>query len=104
MTNGARIVGNYTLGPLLGRGGTSEVYAATHRFLGHEVAVKMLLPQLAADNALAAAFVAEAGRTREIAHPNVVRVHDFGRDDATGSCFLVMERIAGESLATRLKA
>lgn len=103
MTNGARIVGNYTLGTLLGRGGTSEVYAATHRFLGHEVAVKMLLPQLAADHALAAAFVAEAGRTREIAHPNVVRVHDFGRDDATGSCFLVMERIAGDSLAARLK-
>jgi serine/threonine protein kinase len=44
MTNGARIVGNYTLGALLGRGGTSEVYAATHRFLGDEVAVKVLRP------------------------------------------------------------
>lgn len=103
MTNGARIVGNYTLGPLLGRGGTSDVYAATHRFLGDEVAVKMLRPELASDDGLAAAFVAEAARTREIAHPNVVRVLDFGRDEATGSCFLVMERIAGDSLAARLK-
>jgi len=64
----------------------------------------MLRPQLAADDGLAAAFVAEAARTREIAHPNVVRVLDFGRDEATGSCFLVMERITGDSLAARLKA
>jgi serine/threonine-protein kinase len=102
MTNGARIVGNYTLGALLGRGGTSEVYAATHRFLGDEVAVKVLRPELATDDAVTAAFVAEAARTREIAHPNVVRVVDFGRDDTT--CYLVMERLGGGSLAARLKA
>jgi serine/threonine-protein kinase len=102
MTNGARIVGNYALGALLGRGGTSEVYAATDRLVGDEVAVKLIRPQLALDDGLAGAFVAEAARTREIAHPNVVRVLDFGRDEATGSCFLVMERIAGESLAGRL--
>jgi serine/threonine-protein kinase len=38
-----------------------------------------------------------------IAHPSVVRVVDFGRDEATGSLFLVMERIDGENLAARLR-
>jgi serine/threonine protein kinase len=97
------LVGNYTLSDLLGRGGTSEVYAAQHRFLGDAVAVKLLRQSLAGDETLREAFVAEAARTREIQHPNVVRVIDFGHDDASGSCYLVMERIEGESLAARLR-
>ncbi len=99
-----RIVGNYALGELLGRGGTSEVYAAKHRFLGDSVAVKLLRSELASEPAIVEAFVAEAARTREIDHPNVVRILDFGRDDASASCYLVMDRITGESLSARLAA
>jgi hypothetical protein len=95
-------VGNYTLSDLLGRGGTSEVYAAQHTFLGDTVAVKLLRRSLAEDERVREAFVAEAARTREIQHPNVVRVLDFGHD-ATQGCYLVMERIDGESLAARLR-
>ncbi len=95
-------VGNYTLSDLLGRGGTSEVYAAQHTFLGDTVAVKLLRRSLAEDERVREAFVAEAARTREIQHPNVVRVLDFGHD-ATQGCSLVMERIDGESLAARLR-
>jgi len=95
-------VGNYTLSGLLGRGGTSEVYAATHRLRGDAVALKLLRRALADDDALRDAFLAEAVRTREIQHPNVVRVLEVGHDDASGSCYLVMERIDGESLAARL--
>ena len=94
----SRIVGSYQLGALLGRGGMSEVYAATHRFLGDAVAIKLLRGDEDADG-----FVAEAARTRMIAHPSVVRVVDFGRDETTGSLFLVMERIDGENLAARLR-
>jgi eukaryotic-like serine/threonine-protein kinase len=97
------LVGNYTLSNLLGRGGTSEVYAAQHRFLGDAVAVKLLRSTLAADETVREAFVAEAARTREIQHPNVVRVLDFGHDESSGSCYLVMERIEGESLSARLR-
>ena len=98
-----RRVGNYTLRARIGRGGTSEVYAAVHAFLGDEVAVKLLRADLAADDDAVAAFVAEATRTRAIDHPNVVRVVDVGRDDATGRCYLVLERVDGESLAARLR-
>ncbi|HEU4613455.1 MAG TPA: protein kinase [Kofleriaceae bacterium] len=96
-------VGNYTLSELLGRGGTSEVYAAQHRFLGDAVAIKLLRAGAAEDARVREAFVAEAARTREIQHPAIVRVLDFGHDDASGSLYLVMERVAGETLAARLK-
>ena len=95
-----RTIGNYVLGPLLGRGGMSEVYAGEHRFLGDRVAIKLLRTQLAGDPDAITAFIAEANRTRAIEHANVVRVLDFGSD--AGDCYLVMERLDGESLAARI--
>jgi len=90
------MVGNYVLGARLGAGGTSEVYAGEHRFLGEPVAVK-LFGAGTAD----AGFVTEARRTRAIAHRNVVRVLDCGLDGEVP--YIVMERIAGGSLAARLR-
>ena len=96
-----RTIGNYVLGPILGRGGMSEVRAARHRFLGDRVAIKLLRPHLAGDPESIAAFIAEATRNRAIDHPNVVRVIDFGSDG--DDCYLVMELVEGESLAARLE-
>jgi eukaryotic-like serine/threonine-protein kinase len=90
------MVGNYVLGARLGAGGTSEVYAGEHRFLSEPVAVK-LFGAGTAD----AGFVTEARRTRAIAHRNVVRVVDCGLEGEVP--YIVMERIAGESLAARLR-
>jgi serine/threonine-protein kinase len=95
-----RTIGNYILGPALGRGGMSVVHAAEHRFLGDRVAIKLLRSQLAGDPAATAAFIAEATRTRAIDHPGVVRVLDFGSDG--DAFYLVMERLDGENLAARL--
>jgi len=97
-----RVLGDYLLGPKLGGGGMSEVFAAEHRQRGDAVAVKVLRPHLAADEAQAARFLAEATRTRAVEHRNVVRVLDSGRAD-DGTLYLVMERIDGEDLAARLK-
>lgn len=97
-----RAVGDYVLHATLGRGATSDVYAAEHRTSGARVALKLLRSELAHDADGAAVFAAEAAATRAVDHPNVVRVLDFGRDPATGSCYLVMEQIAGDSLAARL--
>jgi serine/threonine-protein kinase len=100
MSAPVRTIGNYTVGPLIGRGGMSEVYAAKHRFLGDEVAIKLLRSHLAGDTAANDAFVAEATQTRAIEHPNVVRVLDFGCE--SDGFYLVMERLEGETLAKRL--
>jgi serine/threonine protein kinase len=93
-------IGNYVLGPVLGRGGMSEIRAAEHRFLGDRVAIKLLRAHVAGAPGAAEAFLAEATRTRAIEHANVVRVLDFGIDG--DDCYLVMERLDGESLAERL--
>lgn len=98
-----RTVGNYVLGALIGRGGTSEVYAGEHRFLGDAVAIKLIRTELALDDTAVRAFLAEAERTREITHPNVIRVLDFGRDEVSQRCYLVMERIDGGNLAARFR-
>jgi len=98
-----RSIGNYVLGAQLGRGATSEVFAAEHRFLGDRAAVKLLRAELAGDAAAAEELVAEAGKLRAVRHPNVVRVLDVGSDPASGRCYLVMERVEGESLAARLQ-
>src|SRR5262245_22381967 len=68
-----RVLGNYVLGELLGRGGMSEVWQASHPTLG-SVAIKLMR-----DSADAERFLREAEVTREIVHPNVVRVLDSGR-------------------------
>jgi hypothetical protein len=96
-----RTIGNYVVGPRLGRGGMSEVFAGRHRFLGDRVAVKLLHAGLAEDPRAIAGFLAEATRTRAIEHPNVVRVLDFGSEP--DGCYLVMELVDGESLTARLE-
>ena len=102
MAAAGRVLGDYLLGARIGGGGMSDVFAAERRAGGGAVAVKVLRPHFAADAAQAARFVAEATRTRAIAHPNVVRVLDGGRAD-DGTLYLVMELIDGEDLAARIK-
>src|SRR5262249_50183508 len=101
MVSPTRTIGNFALGALIGRGGTSEVYAAEHRFLGTSAAIKLLRAELAHSDRGSGAFLDEAKRTRATAHPNVVRVLDFGRE--AGVLSLVMERVDGPSLAARLR-
>jgi len=95
MPSRSRNVGDYALGALLGRGATSEVFEGSHLERGDAVAIKLLRDEVGDP----AEFLAEAARTQAIRHPNVVRVIAFGADDG---CYVVMERIDGESLAARL--
>ena len=100
MSSPPRALGDYDLGALIGRGGMSEVYEARHRNVGGTVAIKLLRAHLAGDARALEAFAAEAARTRAIVHPNVVAVRDFGHD--AGTCYFVMERLDGETLAALL--
>ena len=98
LSPGAR-VGPYRIEGLLGQGGMGAVYAATHVDLQRPVALKTLLDPQAGEEERAR-FVAEARALARIDHPNVVPLYDAG---AVGPlCFLVMERVRGETLAARL--
>jgi serine/threonine-protein kinase len=89
----------WTLDRLLGVGGMASVYAATHRN-GKRVAVKMLHPELSADQEIRARFLREGYVANKVGHVGAVSVSD---DDITedGACFLVMDLLEGETLEHR---
>lgn len=93
--------GRYRLHSVLGHGGMGTVYRATHVTIGKSLAVKVLADEFAGDDTFRKRFLREAQAVSQIAHHNVVDVHDFGVTP-TGSLYLVMEYIDGESLADML--
>ena len=94
------LAGRYELGRLLGTGGTARVRAAHDLVLDRPVAVKVLADDLV-DPAARQRFVREARTSARFVHPHAVSVYDAG--EADGSLYLVMELVAGRSLADRLR-
>ncbi len=84
----------------IGRGGMGTVYRARHVRLGRTVAVKFLPSDLANQKEFEARFEREARALARLNHPNIVGIHDFGRDD--GVSFLVMEYVEGKPLTDQL--
>ncbi len=88
----------------LGAGGMAEVFLATQAGVegfAKRVAIKRVLAGLSEVPAFATMFVSEAKLTSQLAHPNIVTVLDFSRDD-DGRLFLVMEYVHGRDLAALL--
>jgi eukaryotic-like serine/threonine-protein kinase len=92
--------GRYRLGSLLGVGGMARVYLASDRVLERQVAVKVLSPPYAQDPVFVERFRREARSAASLSHPNIVAVFDSGSD--AGEHYLVMEYVAGQSLAELL--
>ena len=88
--------GRYRLIASLGGGASAAVFAAEDGVLRRQVAVKVLHPALAADQAFLRRFQVEARVAAALRHPNVLLVHDWGNDD--GTPFLVTELLEGGSL------
>jgi eukaryotic-like serine/threonine-protein kinase len=98
------LAGRYRIDAPLGAGGMASVYRAHDLRLERDVAVKVLLPNLAAEPVLARRFDREARALAAAAHPGVVSVYDVEPGDpATGrEPFYVMELCDGGSLADRI--
>lgn len=88
--------GRYRLVRHLARGGMAEVYVAEDQLLNRTVAVKILFPELAHDEAFVERFRREARAAASLNHHNIVSVYDFGEDD--GAWFIVMEYVEGRNL------
>ncbi|HVZ72318.1 MAG TPA: serine/threonine-protein kinase [Polyangia bacterium] len=95
-------VGNYKLVRQLGAGGMGVVYAAEHELMGKKAAVKLLLPELSANQEIVGRFFNEAKAATRIQHPGIVDVYDFGYH-ASGHAYIVMEFLQGEALTSLLK-
>lgn len=103
--------GRYRIERFIDRGGMGEVYEAKDLTLGGMVALKTILPSIAADRRIVERFKREIHLARQITHPNVSRVYDLGShhglNDAGGVSeeilFLTMELMSGETLSQRLE-
>src|SRR3569832_1144809 len=85
----------------LGAGGMGEVYRAQDTRLQRTVAIKVLNSALTATPDLKARFEREARTVSQLNHPNICTLHNENQD--SGTDFLVMEYLEGESLADRVK-
>jgi len=98
---GHKVLGRIVVLEQIGAGGMGVVYRGFHLNYGIEVAVKVLLPRLAADREFIAAFCREAQAALMITHQNVVRA--YGVEEGHGLHFCVMELVDGESARQRVK-
>src|SRR3989344_348050 len=78
------------------RGGMGIVYKARDRETGELLALKVLKPETAADQAVMERFKNELRLARKITHKNVCRIYDFHRSN--GTAYISMEYVEGESL------
>ena len=78
-----------------------EVYRASDSRLGREVAIKILPEGVARDPDRIARFEREARALAALSHPNVLAIHDFGREGDIA--YAVTELLEGETLRERLQ-
>ncbi len=98
-----RVVGEFSLGEVLGRGGVGEVYVADRGDGGPGCAVKVLHPYIADDPIHVERFFREVHVLESLESPHVVRVLASGRAD-DGSPYFAMELLTGSDLADLLRA
>jgi serine/threonine protein kinase len=88
----------YRITGLLGHGGMSIVYTAEHIRLGRLVALKVMSPALAADDAFRGRFTRESQLVATLDHPNIIAVYDAG--EADGVLYIAMRLVRGDDLGT----
>jgi serine/threonine protein kinase len=96
---GIQIAG-YRIETRIGRGGMGEVYRAVQLNLGRRVALKILAPELAADDVFRRRFLRESRIAAGIDHPNIIPIYETGEDG--GLLYITMRYVEGPDLATLL--
>jgi serine/threonine-protein kinase len=96
---GELIDGRYQLIRQVANGGMASIYEAIDTRLDRKVAVKIMHPHLAQDEAFVSRFIKEAKAAAALSHPNIVAVQDQGwNQNGIPAVFLVMELIEGHTL------
>ena len=86
----------YRIETMLGRGGMGVVYRAEQLRLGRKVAMKLLAPELAANEGFRVRFEHESRLAAAIDHPNIIPLYEAG--EAEGLLFITMRYVEGTDL------
>lgn len=89
-------INGYVIGPAIGGGAMGRVYQGHEAGTGKPVAIKVLLPEFAADEQFRSRFVREADLMRTLAHPHIVPIYDHG--EWWNYLYIVMHLVRGPTL------
>nr|WP_324192424.1 bifunctional serine/threonine-protein kinase/ABC transporter substrate-binding protein [Nocardia transvalensis] len=98
MLRAGEVFAGYVIKRQLGHGGMGAVYLARHPRLPRLTAVKLLNPQLYANEEIRARFEREADLAAQLDHPNIVTVYDRGVED--GRLWISMQYVDGLDAGT----
>jgi len=101
LTTGSTFAGRYQVIEELGKGGMGRVYKVLDRELGEKVALKLLKPEIAADEKTIERFRNELKTARQISHKNVCRMYHLSKEEATH--YITMEYVRGEDLKSMIR-
>src|SRR2546423_4523965 len=91
----------YRVRAVLGRGGMSVVYQAENLRLSSVIALKVLAPELAADDVFRARFLEESRIAASLNHPNVIPIYDMGSQDDL--LYIAMRYVSGTDMRQMIK-
>jgi tetratricopeptide (TPR) repeat protein len=95
-----RAIAHFRILAKLGEGGMGVVYRAVDEHLQRPVALKILPPDLVADEDRRARFLREARAAAAVPHPGIATIYEVGESD--GVVFIAMELVEGRTLRARL--
>lgn len=95
------VLGRYKIRATIGQGGMGEVFLAEDSELERQVAIKVLLPDVANDSDRVRRFIQEAKTVSALNHPNILTIYEIGRFEE--SRFIATEYIKGKTLRDRLR-
>ncbi|NOR14417.1 MAG: protein kinase, partial [Candidatus Aminicenantes bacterium] len=93
--------GRYQIMAELGKGGMGRVFKVKDQKLDEEMALKLLKPEIAAEERITDRFKNELKLARKISHPNVCRMYDFHEQETTP--FITMEYCTGMDLKSHIR-
>src|SRR5579863_7154197 len=91
----------FAVGSRIGRGGMAVVFRAQDERLNRQVALKVLAPALAADEAFRHRFIRESRSAAAVDDPHIVPVFEAG--DADGVLFIAMRYVPGGDVGTLVR-
>jgi serine/threonine protein kinase/tetratricopeptide (TPR) repeat protein len=101
LVSGQTFAGRFEVVEELGHGGMGRVYKVFDTRAKEKIALKLLKPEVSADDAAIERFENELRFARKVSHRNVCRMYDLG--DEKGTRFITMEYVPGEDLKSMLR-